>query len=76
MRLEQRGGELRHLGLHLTSRQMQRGSADRLGPAAEGADPLLHDTRIAVKDRDVLERHAELVGEHLRKRRFIPLTVR
>ena len=76
MRLEKRGGELRHLGLHLRAGHVQRGPAHRLRPAAEGADALLHDARIAVQDRDVFERHAELVGEHLREGRFVPLTVR
>src|SRR5204863_7623338 len=43
---------------------------------SKGANTLLHDARIPVEDRDVFERHAELVGEYLREGRFVALTVR
>ena len=62
--------------LHLGAGHVQRRAADRLRAAAERADALLHDRRVAVKDRDVLDRHAELIGEHLRERRLVALAVR
>ena len=55
---------------------MQRGAANRLRPAAEGADALLHDARVAMENRDVLDGDAELVGEHLRERGLVALAVR
>ena len=76
MRFEQRRGELRHLRLHLAAGHVQRRAADGLRAAAEGADALLHDAGVAVQDRDVLDRHAELIGEHLRERRLVALAVR
>ena len=33
-------------------------------------------TAVAVMDRDVLDRHAELIGKHLSERRFVTLPVR
>ena len=76
MSFDQRGGELCHLLFDFLPRHHQRGSADSLRSTAEGADPLLHDSGIAVENRDVLERNAELIGEHLRERRLVALTVR
>ena len=76
MRFEQRRGELGHLRLHLAAGHVQRGAADRLRAAAERADPLFDDGRVAVLDRDVLDRHAELIGQHLRERRLVALAVR
>ena len=73
---EHRRGELRHLLLHLAAGEMQRRAGDRLRAAAEGADALLHDAGVAVQDRDVLDRHAELIGQHLRERRLVALAVR
>jgi len=76
VRFEHRGGVLRHLRLHFGAREVQRRSADRLRPAPEGADALLHDGGVAVQDPDVLHRHAELIREHLRERRLVALAVR
>ena len=76
LRFEQRRGELRHLRLHLGAGHVQRRAADGLRAAAERADALLHDRRVAVLDRDVLDRHAELIGQHLRERRLVALAVR
>ena len=58
------------------ARHVQRGAAHGLRPAAERADPLLHDARVAVLNRDVIQRDAELIGEHLRERRLVALAVR
>ena len=55
---------------------MQRRAGHRLRAAAERADALLHDAGVAVQDRHVLERHAELIREHLRERRLVALAVR
>ena len=76
VRFEQGGGELGHLALRLRPGHVQRRAADCLRPAAERADPLFHDARVAVKNRDVLERDAELVGQHLGERRLVSLSVR
>ena len=75
MRLEEGGRELRHLRADLGPGEVEGGAADRLRPAAERADALLHDAGVAVVDADVLERHPELVGEHLRERRLVALAV-
>ena len=76
MRFDERSRELRHLLLHLASGQVQGGAPNRLRPTAKGADALLHDTRIAVMDGDVLEWHPKLVGQHLSEGRLVPLAVR
>jgi hypothetical protein len=38
--------------------------------------PFGRDLRVAVQDLDVLERHAELVGDDLAERRLVALAVR
>ena len=76
MRFEQRGGKLRHLRFYLGAGHVDGGAADGLRAAAEGADPLLHHAGVAVEDRDVLQRDAELIGEHLREGRHVALPVR
>ena len=73
---EQSTSKLRHLRPHLGAGHVQRRAADRLRPAAERPDALFHDRRVAVMDRDVLDRHAELIGKHLPERRFVTLPVR
>jgi triphosphoribosyl-dephospho-CoA synthetase len=57
-------------------RHVQRGAADGLRAAAERADALLHHGGVAVQDGDVLERHAELIGKHLREGGLVALAVR
>ena len=76
IRLEQLRGELRHLRLDLAAREVQRRAADGLRSAAERADALFDDRGVAVLNRHVLERHAELIGQHLPERRLVALTVR
>ena len=49
---------------------------DGLRTAAERANALLRDARVAVLNRDVLDRHAELVRQHLREGRLVALPVR
>ena len=76
MSLEQQCREPGHLRLHFRTRQVDRGSAHRLRPAAERADALLDDARVAMVDRHVIHRDAELIGQHLGERRLVPLPVR
>ena len=76
MRLEERRSELCHLYLHLATGQVKGGAPDGLRAATKGADSLLHDRRVAVMDRDVLDGNAELIGEHLREGRLVPLPMR
>src|SRR5262249_58973241 len=51
-------------------------TTDRLRSAAEAADALLHDACVAVQDRHMLVRDAELIRKHLRERRLVALSVR
>src|SRR3954469_21026979 len=76
MCFEQCGRELRHLALDLRTRHQQRGATDCLRSTAEGADTLLHDSGVAMQNRDMFERDAELIREHLRERRLVSLSVR
>ena len=69
-------GKFCHLFLDLATGQVQRRATDRLRATAERADPLLDDGGVAVVDRDVLDRHPELVRQHLRERGLVALTVR
>ena len=67
-----------HLGLldHLVARRDQGHPADRQGPGPVGVHALGRDLGVAVQHPDVLERHAELVGDDLAPRRLVPLAVR
>ena len=50
--------------------------ADRQRPRPVGVQALGRDLGVAVQHLDVLERHAELVGDDLAPRRLVPLAVR
>ena len=76
MSLEQRGSKPGHLRFDLGARHMQGSAADGLRAAAEGADALLRDGGVAMQDRHMLDGHAELIGQHLSKRRFVALPLR
>ena len=67
-----------HLGLldDLVARRDQGHAADRQGPRPVGVHALGRDLGVAVQHPDVLERHAELVGDDLAPRRLVPLAVR
>ena len=67
-----------HLGLldHLVAGRDQGHAADRQRPGAVGVHALGRDLGVAVQHPDVLERHAELVGDDLAPRRLVSLAVR
>ena len=74
-RLEQVGGDLAALGDHLVDRLDDRGAAHRDRARAVGAHAEQDLAGVAVDDVDVLQRDAELVGDHLGKGGFVALAV-
>ena len=60
----------------LVGGQHQRLAADHQGPRAVGVQALVRDLGVAVQDLDVLEGHAEPVGDDLAERRLVALAVR
>ena len=75
-RLQQVRRELLGLADHLLRRVDDGDAADDQRPRAVGVEALRRDLGVAVQDLDVLERHAELVGDDLAERRLVPLPVR
>jgi hypothetical protein len=74
--LEQVCGDLAGLGDHLLRGVDHRGPADDQRPGAVGVQAARGDRGVAVQHLDVLERHAELVGDELAPRRLVALAVR
>src|SRR5262245_52703039 len=68
-------GDLLGLGFDLLERLHHRREADRPGARAIGAHAELHLVSIAVNHADVLDRDAEAIGDDLRKRRLMALTM-
>ena len=75
-RLQQVGGDLAGLLLHLHGTDMDRVAVQRRAPAAVGVHPHGSDRRVAVLHVDVLDRDAQHVGGHLRVGRLVALAVR
>ena len=73
--LEQMRRDLLALDDHLVGRLRQRRAADHQRARAIGAHAELHAVGIAEHDVDILEGHAELLGDDLRKGRLMALAV-
>ena len=74
--LQQVRRDLAGLGDHLVRGLHHRGAADDQRPGAVGVQPAGGDRGVAVQHLDVLERHAERVGDELAPRRLVALAVR
>ena len=74
--LEQVRREVLGLVDDLVGRLHQRLAADHQRPRAVGVEALVRDLGVAVQHLDVLERHAEPVGDDLAERRLVALAVR
>ena len=59
--------DLPRLFNQLLDGHINRCAADRRGTAAERADAVLHNRRVAVNHRDVVDVDAELIGDDLRE---------
>ena len=75
-RLQQVRGDLLALGDDLVERLDDRGAADGDRARAVGAHAEQDLRGVAVHDVDVLDRHAEAVGDHLREGGLVALAVR
>ena len=73
--LEQVRGEVPGLVDDLVDRLHQRLAADHERARAVGVEPAVRDLGVAVQHLDVLERHAEPVGDDLAERRLVALAV-
>ena len=73
--LEQVRGDLLALVDDLVERLDDRGAADRQRARAVRAHAEQDTARVAVNDVDVLDRHAEPRGDHLRERRLVALSM-
>ena len=74
-RLHQVGGDLLALGDDLVQRLDDRGAAHGEAATAVGAHAEQHLAGVAMLDRDVLERDAQLVGHDLRERGLVALAM-
>src|SRR3712207_3640048 len=75
-RLEQVRSDPAGLRHDLLRRVDDRGPADHERPGPVGVQPARRDRGVAVQHLDVLERHAEPVGDQLAPRRLVTLAVR
>ena len=73
--LQQMGGDLLALGDDLVGRLDDGRAADRERARAVGAHAERHRAGVAVDDLDLLDRHAELVGDDLGEGRLVALAV-
>ena len=73
--LERVGGDLEHLLLGALGGQVDRRAAHHRGARGEGADGVRHPPGVAGDHLDVLEPHAELVGDQLREDGRVPLAL-
>ena len=74
-RLEQVGGQLASLVADLPRGHRRRGTRDRGRARAVGPEPIRSGVGVAVFDRDVIGRDAELLGDDLGIRRLVPLAL-
>ena len=74
--LQRVGGDPQRLGLHLPRGQRDGRPAHHRGARGERADGVRHPPGVAGGHLDVLERHAELVGDDLRERGPVALPLR